>query len=217
MQSKYPALSSATIYKALRKKDIIVNGTRIKENVIVLENDNITIYILDTLLNNNIDIKKIYEDDNILVVYKSQGIEVTLDSENSLTSILMVDYKTIFPCHRLDRNTKGLVIFAKSEEALSLLLQKFKNHEIKKYYKCLVYGIPKKNSEMLTAYLFKDNRKSLVYISDVPKKGYVKIETSYRLLKKYENNTSLLEVELHTRKNSPNKGTSCSYWASNYW
>ena len=47
------------------------------------------------------------------------------------------------PCHRIDRNTTGLVLFAKNEESLNILLNKFKNHEIEKHYLALVYVITK--------------------------------------------------------------------------
>ena len=50
----------------------------------------------------------------------------------------------------------------------------------------------------MEAYLFKDSSKSLVYISDVPKKGYSKIITSYLVIKTFENNTSLLDVDIET-------------------
>ena len=104
------------------------------------------------------------------------------------------------PCHRLDRNTTGLVLFAKNQEALDILLDKFKNHEIEKHYLALVYGVPKIKSQTLTAYLFKDSKKSFAYISDEPKKGYSKIITSYSLIEKYANGTCLLDVEIETGK-----------------
>ena len=102
------------------------------------------------------------------------------------------------PCHRLDRNTTGLVLFAKNEEALNILLDKFKNHEITKKYLALVYGIPSQNQARFEAYLFKDNKKSLVYISDSFKPGYKKIITSYSIVEKYDNNSCLIEVEIET-------------------
>lgn len=118
---------------------------------------------------------------------------------DSLISILQKSYDYIMPCHRLDRNTTGLVLFAKNEAALTILLNKFKNREINKFYKCTVFGIPKKESAILEAYLFKDKKKSLVYISDFPKKGYQKIITSYKIIEiNKQNNTSILEVCLHT-------------------
>ena len=144
----------------------------------------------------------IFEDDNILVLNKQTNIEVV--GENSLTEIVHRKYvKSDFlpmPCHRLDRNTKGLIIFAKNQDALNILLSKFKNHEIEKHYLALVYGTPQKDFQRLEAYLFKDSKKSLVYISDVPKKGYSKIITSYNVIQKNDDNTCILDVEIETGK-----------------
>ncbi len=103
------------------------------------------------------------------------------------------------PCHRLDRNTEGLVLFAKTDEALEILLSKFKNQEITKFYKCRVYGILNKKHGILNAYLFKDNKKSIVYVSNENKKGYRPITTEYTVLEENKSqNTSTLEVILHT-------------------
>lgn len=196
---KFNGLSKNTLYKSFRKKDIRINNIKINEDTVVHTGDEITVYIIDELLFKDIIISKIYEDENILIVDKPANLEVV--GENSLTSILSKDYPYISPCHRLDRNTTGLVLFAKNEESLNILLDKFKNHEIEKHYLAKVYGIPKVKSAKLTSYLFKDNKKSIVYISDIPKKGYVKIETSYTLLEKNEKkNYSILDVELHTGK-----------------
>ena len=103
------------------------------------------------------------------------------------------------PCHRLDRNTEGLILFAKDKASLEILLEKFQNHEIIKYYKCKVYGIFNKKNDVLEAYLFKDNKKSLVYISDEKKQGYRPIKTEYTVIEEnIEKNYSILEVILHT-------------------
>lgn len=195
----FNGLSKNTLYKAFRKKDIRINNTKIGEDLIIHTHDEITIYIIDDLLFKNINIQKIYEDENILVVNKPTNLEVVGD--NSLTSLLSKEYSYISPCHRLDRNTTGLVLFSKNETSLNILLDKFKKHEIEKHYLAMVYGIPKIKSQKLTAYLFKDNKKSLVYISDTPKKGYVKIKTSYTLIEKNtKENYSILDVKLHTGK-----------------
>ena len=195
----FNGLTKNTLYKAFRKKDIRINNVKIDEDKMVNLGDEITVYIIDDLLFKKINIEKIYEDENILVVNKPSNIEIL--GNDSLTNILSKEYSFLSPCHRLDRNTKGLVLFAKNEISLNTLLEKFKNHEIEKHYLAKVYGIPKIKTKKLTAYLFKDNKKSLVYISDTPKKGYVKIETSYTLIEKNEKeNYSLLDVELHTGK-----------------
>lgn len=193
-------LSSNLFYKTLRKKDIKINGKRIKEDITVHENDEVLVYISDELLKPNISLDIIYEDANILVINKPFNLEVT--GNNSLTTIIHEKYKDSsflpMPCHRLDRNTSGLVLFAQNEEALNILLEKFKHHEIEKHYLALVYGHPKENFKRCEAYLFKDNKKSMVYINDTFKKGYKKIITTYNVLERRKDNTSLLDVEIET-------------------
>ena len=194
---KFPSLSSGLFYKTLRKKDFRVNDNRISENIILHTGDEIKVFISDELLENNVSLSTIYEDDNILVIDKPTSIEVVGD--NSVTSILEKKYSYIKPCHRLDRNTTGLVLFAKNEESLNILLNKFKNHEIEKHYRATIYGIPKVKKAKLEAFLFKDSKKSLVYISDEPKKGYQKIITSYEVIKEdKKQNISVLDVKLET-------------------
>lgn len=195
-------LSYNNFCKALRKKDIRVNDVKVNSNIILKCNDEVKIFINDDLLlpkAKNINI--IYEDDNIVIVNKSYDLEITGD--NSLTSLLQNYYKNLngfpMPCHRLDRNTIGLVVFAKNQLALDILLEKFKNKEIQKFYICKVYGIPKIKSATLNSYLFKDRKNSIVYISDNFKPGYKKIVTSYILIKSnFSKNTSILEVQLLT-------------------
>ena len=197
----FDGLSLNVLYKALRKKDIRINNVRVSENVVVHTGDQIKVFIFDDLLekSSHIEIDIIYEDEHICVVNKSAGIEVT--GENSLTTLLEKSYNFIKPCHRLDRNTTGLILFAKDEISLSILLDKFKHHEIEKHYKAKVVGIPTKKQITLTAYLFKDAKKSFVYISDTPKKGYEKIMTSFQVIQENKKeNTSILDVTLHTGK-----------------
>ena len=191
-------LSNNLLYKTLRKKDIKVNGKRVNENVTIQEGDNVQVYISDELLEVKLNI--VFEDENILIINKEANIEVT--GKDSLTSIVHKKYNDKdflpMPCHRIDRNTTGIVIFAKNEETLNILFDKFKKHEIEKHYLALVYGIPKKKNDRLEDYLFKDNKKSQVYISNAPKKGYQKIVTEYKVIKENKNNTALLEIQIET-------------------
>lgn len=197
-----PNLSSNLFYKTLRKKDIKINGKRVTENITIYEKDEILVYIADSLLEPAFHLDIIFEDENILIINKPYHLEVT--GENSLTTYIHKNYKTSnfapMPCHRIDRNTTGLVLFAKNEEALAILLDKFKQHEIKKHYLALVYGIPKDAHKRCEAYLFKDTKKAHVYISESFKKGSQKIITTYQIVKKYPNNTALLDVEIETGK-----------------
>lgn len=200
----FPGLTMSTFQKALRKKDIRINDKRISENCLIKTGDDIKIYIVDDLLEKKMDIPIIYEDENIVIFNKPIGIEVTGD--NSVYTYAKKIYKQnsnsfIEPCHRLDMNTSGLVLFARNQESLNILLNAFKNHKIEKHYICVVYGIPQKKENRLISYLFKDSKKSTVYISDIPKPGYQKIITSYKLINKSTSkNLSLLDITLETGK-----------------
>ena len=198
----FPNLSTNMLYKALRQKDIKINGVRTNKDCTIYRDNEILIYIADNFLSPTLELNIIFEDENILVINKPANLEVT--GGESLTSIVHSKYSTCkfqpMPCHRLDRNTTGLVLFAKNQESLNILLDKFKNHEICKKYTALVYGIPKVKKARLESYLFKDNKKSLVYISDDFKTGYQKIITSYSVKEEFDNNSALLEVEIETGK-----------------
>ena len=196
---KFNGLTNNTLYKAFRKKDIRINNIRVSENQTIYEGDEIKVYIVDELLYKNQNIEIVYEDENVIVFNKPIDIEVT--GENSLEEYANNLYRNQFikPCHRLDRNTSGLVLFAKNEEALEILLEAFKNQNIEKHYRCVVIGIPKETHKILEAYLFKDTKKSQVYISNVPKTGYRKIITEYTIIKtNKKENLALLDVKLHT-------------------
>ena len=194
----YPGLKYGTFVKSLKKKDILINDKRISKDCIIHEKDIIKIYIVDDLLYKTYNVPIVYEDNNIIVFNKPKDLEVT--GIDSLTTYVNKNYSPIFmPCHRLDRNTSGLIIFSKSDDVNNILTEKFKNHEIEKHYITKVYGIMPKKEDTLVHYLFKDNKKSMVYISDKPKTGYRKIITSYKVLNfNKEENTSILDINLQT-------------------
>ena len=200
----FDGLTTSIFYKTLRKKDIKINDKRISENCLLRTGDDVKIYVADDFLYKKLDIPIVYQDNNIVIFNKPQSIEVT--GENSLTDyakkLFLNDANTfIEPCHRLDRNTSALVLFARDKSSLDELLLAFKKHLVKKHYICAVYGIPKKKTQRLEAFLFKDSKKSQVYISDQPQKGYQKIITSYKLIKTNpQKNISLLDIQLETGK-----------------
>ena len=218
LEAEFPFANSSTFYKALRKKDIRINDIKISENTVIHEGDKIKLYIIDSFLfPTYFDIPCIYEDENILIVNKPKGIEVN-NCQISLASILQDKYsnKFIMPCHRLDRNTSGLVLFAKNSASFEILLEKFKTHEIKKFYKCKVLGTFDKKHGILKAYLFKDTKKSMVYISQNPEKGYKEIITEYTVISENTaENYSILEVILHTRSYPSDPCSFVSYRSPN--
>ncbi|OPZ93232.1 MAG: Ribosomal large subunit pseudouridine synthase C [Firmicutes bacterium ADurb.Bin419] len=226
LKDKYPNMPQSFMYKAFRKKDIKVNGIRVKEDYTVQFGDKIKVYIIDEILNGkNIsepsDFSKaftiIYEDKNLMIVNKNQGIPVHPDkdqSENTLIDLVTAyirgnetqgrsSVSTPALCHRLDRNTGGLVIIAKNNAALKVMLEKIKNKEVKKYYQCVVKGKLEKPQGILKAYLEKDERKSRVYINDYKTRNSLEIITKFKTISTLDNITSdidasLLEVELVT-------------------
>ena len=205
LESKFNKLKKGAIYKALRNKDIRVNGVKISENITLNAGDELTVYITDDVLFGNSTLTKkdiIYDDDNIIIVNKPQNTLVISEDNDVGLDAMVSKYakKPVFPCHRLDRNTSGLIIFAKSHEIESLMFSLIKNHDIKKFYKCTVHGHPSVPKATLRAFLFKDSKNSRVIISDEKKLGYSEIITKYTLLKHNNDDTSELEVELVTGK-----------------
>lgn len=202
----FPDLNKSTLYKALRKKDVRINNVKVSEDTIVHYKDEIVLYIIDELLfkTSNLNINIVYEDNNIIIFNKPEGISITDDNNSTPTFTSLVKQKygsNLNPCHRLDRNTKGLIIYAKNPLSLQIMQEKFKCREIEKHYLAKVYGIINNNHEILEAYLFKDSKKSLVYISDFPKKDYSKIITEYTVIEKNKKeNYTILDINLHTGK-----------------
>lgn len=191
LNSNFPMLSFSVVNKLFRKKDIKVNGKRISSNIKVMPGDKIEVYFDFDKLETKIDI--VYEDDNIAIINKPTSMEVC-DSEGSLEDKLGKGY---FAVHRLDINTEGLVIFAKSENIKNILIDAFSKKYIHKKYLAWVFGTPHKNEITFSGYLFKDAKKSRVYIYDTKKPNTKEIVTIIRKAQGY-NRTSLLEVEIPT-------------------
>lgn len=192
-----PQYSYAQIERCLRNKDIKLNGVKIKSNVVVNENDVIQIY-----LNENLEKSKyqlFYEDKNIIILNKQSGIEVCDGDYNIQNDYEAKNQVKIYPVHRLDRNTIGLVVFAKSVSVLNELKEAFKNHNVTKYYFAVVYGDIKCDKKVLKSYLSKDAKNSKVQIFDKQIQHSVEIETQYEVIAKNDE-LSLLKVKIEAGK-----------------
>lgn len=207
------------IYKLFRKKDVKINGHWVKENYIIKEGEELTIFITDSQIEEfskekeiekvNLNHEIVYEDNNILIVNKPRGLLVHGDEgEKKLTlANEVINYLyfkgeydpkvdkafTPAPAHRLDRNTSGLVVFAKNLESLQELELLFKEkNDIKKEYKALVVGHLDSVRE-IDAPLLKDEKTGLVKISKLGKSA----KSIVKPIKKYGNYT-LVNVEILT-------------------
>ncbi len=156
----------------------------------------------------------LFINESILIVEKMQGIAVQPDKtgEQSLIELVKEQYgETCELCHRLDRNTGGIVVIARNDAALECVTKAISENIIKKSYKSILCGRiydkfptgkargPKPSFITLNAWHFKDAKKSQVYIYDYPKKFAKKIITEFKILS-YDklNNTSLIEARLVT-------------------
>lgn len=184
-------LPFSVVRKLLRNKDIKVNGKRVKEDLICEKDDLIEVYA-PKLKEDGQGVQPIYFDENVAVFNKPEGIT---------TEDFYEKIKTNFPpaiaVHRLDRNTKGILLFALNQIAEQELLYGFKYRTFQKLYLAEVVGVPKNRQAVLTAYLYKDAKESTVYVHDQKRVGDVEIKTAYRVVKE-SGQTSVLEVELLT-------------------
>ena len=139
------------------------------------------------------DIKIIYEDNDLLVVDKPAGIQ-TIEIPAKLG-------KNIFNIHRLDKDTSGVNLFAKNQEALIFFQKQFKNREIEKKYTALVVGQLKdkeKRIETLIGRAPREKKKQRAYLTIEPGAGNKREAiTDYKVIKEYEKYT-LLEVSPKT-------------------
>ena len=176
----------SAIYKAIRTKEIIVNGSKSSEKYILSDGDIVkfNIEIEDvkkqkelSFIEIDYDFKTDYEDENIIIVEKKAGLLVHPDEgkEVTLTDQVMSylydsgkynpeDEKTFSPspCNRLDRNTEGLVMFAKNYDTLKAVNETIRNGGISKYYTALIKG--KIVNDTYIAYIIKDEKTNRVKV-----------------------------------------------------
>lgn len=150
----------------------------------------------------------VYEDDDIIVVNKGYGLlSMGNDKEKDSTAYAILrDYvkwsnpmNKIFIVHRLDRDTSGLMMFAKNEQAKRTLQHNWNNMVLNRKYLAVVEGVPEQPIGVVRSYLV-ENSKYEVYSTDNPEEGQLAVTRYFTLSagKRF----ALLEVELDTgRKN----------------
>lgn len=223
IQKVCPTLPQSLMYKYIRTKHIKVNRKRAEISTRLYEGDIVEAYINDEFfketkpkydfLSSPDRLNIVYEDENILLVDKPQGLLVHPDKDEYRDTLIGRIQHYLYKkgeydpksensfapalANRIDRNTGGIVIAAKNAEALKILCQKIKDRELDKRYLCIVHGIPKKSEATLEGYLKKDCDKNKVFLSDKKTDDNLTIKTKYKVLAS-KNNMSLLEVELIT-------------------
>lgn len=205
----FPNLSKGKFFKSLRNKDIKINEKRVNKDIILNDKDEIKLYISDNILFNLPQkLDYIYDDQNIAIIFKPQGILSNDETKNSdeptLESLVKKENPNYIICHRLDRNTAGLVIFAKNDIAYASILSGFKNNSIIKEYIAYVSGSNFKNKEETLNQYISLNKKdgiSKIYVKNNEKNSLKSITTSYEVI--YTNTKrdySILKVFIHNGK-----------------
>ena len=177
----------------LKNKEIRVNGKRVDKDVRLFKGDEVC-YFLTQKQAEKSAFFLVYEDENVLVIDKESGV-----NSEAVFAALAREGECYF-IHRLDRNTKGLLIFARNSKTEKVLLAAFKERRVEKRYHALCFGRFPKRTDVLTAYLKKDAARSLVSVFDTPIKGAEKIVTEYTVLENLADSATRVEVTLHTGK-----------------
>ena len=190
-------VSFSDAQKYLRLGRVKVDGVRTKKDVPVSIGQEVEVFVME-LKKPQVDI--LYEDDNVIVCFKPNGMEVATADKTDDKDITLQEHllgRETFVVHRLDRLTEGVVILAKTMEAKLDLDKAFKAHTLEKKYTALVYGDLPKSHDILKDYLVKDSDSSTVKVYKDNVKNSKEIITEYDVLDYTEPFTKVL-VTLHT-------------------
>ncbi len=218
-----PRLPQSLLYKAIRQKQIKVDGRRAEIGMRLAQGSVVTLYLKDEFFEPVaktydflsapplLDI--VYEDEHLLLVDKKQGLLVHPDDREYRDTLIGRIQHYLYKkgeydpaaehafrpalANRIDRNTGGIVLAAKDAETLRILCEKIRSREIEKWYLAVVHGVPKVREATLAGFLEKDAEKNQVFLTPGRTETSRTIRTHYRVLAS-KNGLSLLEVELLT-------------------
>ena len=219
-----PLLPPALAQKYIRLKRVKVNGRGSKRDARLERGDVLQLYINDEFFDAPtpenaflrvetpwLDI--LYEDEHLMLLNKRPGMVVHPDDKERVNTLIthvqayLYQKKEWSPrwenafapalCNRIDRNTGGIVIAAKTAEALRVMNQKIRDRELQKLYLCVIHGAMEPRQGQLKGYILKDEGRAQVRVLDRPVPGGRTAVTLYRTLET-RNGLSLLECDLIT-------------------
>lgn len=208
---KYPKISRSMVQKLIDENNIFVNSKNIKQSYKVEKDDIIEFEMIEPkktdIVAQDIPVEVIYEDKDIIVVNKPKGMVVHPANGNPdgtlVNAIMSLCGNSLSGIggeirpgivHRLDKDTTGLLIIAKNDEAHINMSNQIKDRKVKKTYYALVRGIISENEatiNMPIARSSKDRKKMAVV------KGGKEAITHFKVLKRY-NSYTFLEVRIET-------------------
>lgn len=206
--SKLSNLSKTTVKSYLSHRQVLINGSATSQfNAPLKEGDSVTIIFgKQPEQFKHPMLKIVFEDDHLLVIDKKNGLlSMATDSERQKTAYyILSEYlknkeraQRIFIVHRLDRETSGVMLFAKSKEIQHQLQQNWNEIVLERKYVAVVEGEPEQRSGVYSSYLA-ENSVFMVYSTKDKEEGELAV-THYEVLKRGAGN-SLVELELETGK-----------------
>lgn len=218
-----PALPPSLLHKYIRLKRIKLGGKRVELNYRLQEGDTLQLYINDEFFESptpeeswrrvtpRLDI--VYEDEHLLLVNKPAGLVVHEDESQTPNTLINQIKAYLYQsgqwdpageqsftpalCNRIDRNTGGIVIAAKTAAALRILNEKIRDRELSKYYLCLVHGRLTPPAGTLKSYLRRDTDKKQVFAEKHKTADNLTALLDYRTLET-RRDISLVECRLRT-------------------
>ena len=142
----------------------------------------------------------LYKDRSIIVCVKRPGelSQAGKPEEKSLLTVLEEAHGApIYPVHRLDRETGGVMVYARTKEAAARLSEMIAKRELEKEYVCIVRGVPQEDKGEYRDLLLHDKQRNKVFVVDRMRGGVKEAILSYCVLKRGES-TSLVRVRLQT-------------------
>jgi len=208
LASQVEGWSRARLHRLIENEDVLVNGKTAKPSYKLRDGDEIEVELVapptDTFTPENIPLDIIYEDETLVVVNKPAGLVVHPSPgtpSGTLANALAYHFQklpgtAVRPgiVHRLDRDTSGLLVVAKTDAALENLSDQFRDRSVYKSYVALVHGRVLSNTGKIDQPLARDpsNRTRMAVV-----RGGRNAVTLYRVRRAFDRFT-LLDVELKT-------------------
>ena len=204
-------MSRSKIQDKLKKGEILVNEKQVKSSYILKENDVISFNIeekIDTDIEpENIPLDIVYEDNDVIIVNKKNGMVVHPapgNNHGTLVNALLYHSKNLSKVngefrpgivHRIDAYTTGLLMVAKNDRAHEILAKQLEEKTTTRKYVALVWGVIEHDTGTIDAPIGRDekDRKKMAVTSLNSKKAI----THFRVLERYKN-ASLIELQLET-------------------
>jgi len=218
LQFKLNSLSRTRLQNLIKNKHVKINGTVVKNSSKKIRNEDVVEVNFPPpkethIKPNNIKLDIFYEDNDLIIINKSAGVVVhpgAGNNEKTIVNGLLFKYKKNLSSiggklrpgivHRIDKDTSGVIVIAKNDNAHINLSKQFSDHTIKRKYEALVWGSLKPQNGVIKEKIGRSERnRQLMAVKK--EKGKIAI-TNYKTLKIFENSDlpkiSLVECELET-------------------